>query len=208
MGKIVALKRSNYLDLEENVNGVNNMNVKKMLRKIVYGLGIKKTPQLTKVEQCRARGVKIGANVDLVNAEIDYCFGHLISIGDNVTITNSVVLAHDASTKKELGYSKIGCVEIGSNVFIGYGCIILPGVKIGNKVVVGAGTVVSKDIPDNTVVVGNPYKIITSYDEYMEKNKDRMKTSPVSNRLFSEKTEEEWKALYNEVKEKQVGFDL
>lgn len=130
----------------------------------------------------------------------------MISIGDNVTITNSVVLAHDASTKKELGYSKIGCVEIGSNVFIGYGCIILPGVKIGNKVIIGAGTVVSKDISDNTVVVGNPYKIIMSYDEYMRKNEERMKTCPVSDKLFSEKTEEEWDVLYN--KEKWGGFDL
>ena len=184
------------------------MGIRSILRKIVYSLGIKKVPQLTKVEQCRARGVKIGENVDLVNAEIDYCFGHLISIGDNVTITNSVVLAHDASTKKELGYSKIGCVEIGSNVFIGYGCIILPGVKIGNKVIIGAGTVVSKDIPDNTVVVGNPYRIIMSYDEYMRKNEERMKTCPVSDKLFSEKTEEEWEVLYTKVKEKRGGFDL
>ena len=98
--------------------------IKKVGRKFVYGLGIKKVPVMTKVEQCRARGVKIGDNVDLINAEIDYCFGHLITIGNNVTITNSVVLAHDASTKKELGYSKIGCVDIGNNVFIGYGSII------------------------------------------------------------------------------------
>ena len=62
---------------------------------------------MTKVEQCRARGVKIGDNVDLVNAEIDYCFGHLITIGNNVTITNSVVLAHDASTHKEWDIVKL-----------------------------------------------------------------------------------------------------
>lgn len=46
--------------------------IKKVGRKIVYGLGIKKVPVMTKVEQCRARGVKIGDNVDLINAEIDY----------------------------------------------------------------------------------------------------------------------------------------
>lgn len=55
--------------------------IKKVGRKIIYGLGIKKVPVMTKVEQCRARGVKIGDNVDLINAEIDYCFGHLITIG-------------------------------------------------------------------------------------------------------------------------------
>lgn len=97
--------------------------MKSIINRVLYRLGIKKEKKLTKVEQCRARGVKIGENVDLVNAEIDYYFGHLISIGNNVTITNSVVLAHDASTKKELGYSKVGCVKIIDNVFIGYGSI-------------------------------------------------------------------------------------
>lgn len=184
------------------------MGIKNIARKIVYGLGIRKVPQYTPVEQCRMRGVKIGENVDLVNAEIDYCFGHLISIGNNVTITNSVVLAHDASTKKELGYSKIGCVDIGDNVFIGYGCIILPNTRIGNKVIVGAGTVVSQDIPDNVVVAGNPYKILCSYDEYMQRNKKRMEKYPVSNKVFYEKTEEEWAELYIKVKESNGGYDL
>lgn len=184
--------------------------IKKVGRKIVYGLcrGGKKVPVMTKVEQCRARGVKIGDNVDLVNAEIDYCFGHLITIGNNVTITNSVVLAHDASTHKELGYSKIGCVDIGDNVFIGYGSIILPNVRIGNKVIVGAGTVVSKDIPDNVVVVGPNAKIIGTYDDYMDKNRNRMKECPVSNVLFCDKTDAEWDTLYKEVKVKKGGFDL
>ena len=171
-------------------------------------VGGKKVPVMTKVEQCRARGVKIGDNVDLVNAEIDYCFGHLITIGNNVTITNSVVLAHDASTHKELGYSKIGCVDIGDNVFIGYGSIILPNVRIGNKVIVGAGTVVSKDIPDNVVVVGPNAKIIGTYDDYMDKNRNRMKECPVSNVIFCDKTEAEWDDLYKEVKVKKGGFDL
>lgn len=113
--------------------------IKKIIRKIFYSLGGNKSSQLTLVEQCRNRGVKIGENVDLVNAEIDYCFGRLITIGNNVTITNSVVLAHDASTKKELGYSKVGCVNIGDNVFVGYGCIILPNVNIGNNVIMEQG---------------------------------------------------------------------
>lgn len=182
--------------------------IKNILRKIIYRLGIKKRPQLSKVDQCRARGVKIGENVDLVNAELDYCFGRLITIGNNVTITNSVILAHDASTKKELGYSKVGCVDIGNDVFIGYGCIILPNVRIGSKVIVGAGTVISKDIPDNSVVVGNPNRIVCTYDEYMEKNRNRMKECPVSNILFFDKTEEQWNQFYDEVKKYKGGFDL
>lgn len=182
--------------------------VKEILKKVLIKLGLYKEKHVSKNDVLRKRGVKIGENVDLVNAQIDYCFGHLITIGNNVTITNSVVLAHDASTKKELGYSKVGCVNIGDNVFIGYGCIILPNVNIGNKVIVGAGTVVSKDVPDNVVIVGNPYRIVCTYDEYMEKNKKKMEEYPVSNIVFFDKTEDEWSKLIKEVKRCGGGFDL
>ena len=183
--------------------------IKDILRPIVYGLGLKKRPPvLSKVDQWKARGVKIGENFDGPDSNIDYCFGHLVTIGDNVTISGTTILAHDGSTKKPLGYSKIAPVTIGNDVFIGYGSIVLPGVTIGNKVIVGAGTVCSKDIPDNVVVVGNPYKIICTYDEYIERNREKMKECPVSNVVFYEKTEEQWAELYQAVKEKKGGYDL
>ena len=160
------------------------------------------------VEICRNRGVKIGENVDLVNAQIDYCFGHLVTIGNNVTITNSTILAHDASTKKTLGYSKIGCVDIGDDVFIGFGCVVLPGVKIGNKVVVGAGTIISKDVPDNVVIVGNPYRVIDTYDNYMEKNRKNLERGPVSDIVFYKKTESDWNKLIERLNQSGKGFDL
>lgn len=72
----------------------------------------------------------------------------------------------------------------------------------------GAGTVVSKDIPDNVVVVGPNAKIIGTYDDYMDKNRNRMKECPVSNVLFCDKTEAEWDTLCKEVKVKKGGFDL
>ena len=76
-------------------------------------------------------------------------------------MSGTTVLAHDGSTKKILGYSKVGNVVIGNNVFVGYGSIILPNVRIGNNVIVGAGTIVSKDIPDNVVVVqGKEVRIV------------------------------------------------
>ena len=49
---------------------------------------------------------------------------------------------------------------MGDNVWIGGNTVILPGVTIGNNVVIGAGSVVSKDIPDNMIAVGNPCKVI------------------------------------------------
>ena len=49
---------------------------------------------------------------------------------------------------------------MGDNVWIGGGAIILPGVTIGNNVVIGAGSIVTKDIPDNVIAVGNPCRVI------------------------------------------------
>jgi acetyltransferase-like isoleucine patch superfamily enzyme len=51
---------------------------------------------------------------------------------------------------------------IGKNTFIGVGAIILPGVNIGDEVIIGAGAVVTKDIPSNTIAVGNPARVIKS----------------------------------------------
>lgn len=71
---------------------------KNIIRKIIYGRSAQ--PKLTKEEQWRARGVTIGENFDAPDSSIDYCFGHLVSIGDNVTISGTTILAHDGSTKK------------------------------------------------------------------------------------------------------------
>ena len=76
-------------------------------------------------------------------------------------------------------------------MFTGADAIILPNVKIGSCVIVGAGTVVTKDIPDNSIVVGNPARIISTYDEYVEKSKALFEKSPVFNTYCEEKTEAE-----------------
>lgn len=143
----------------------------KIFRKI-YNHILSSKKSISKEDQWRERGVRIGKNFDAPDSVIDYCFGFLVTIGDNVTLSGTTVLAHDGSTKKILGYSKVGNVVIGNNVFVGYGSIILPNVRIGNNVIVGAGTIVSKDIPDNVVVVQgkeSTYRILCSYDEYVEK---------------------------------------
>ena len=69
---------------------------------------------------------------------------------------------------------KIGRIRIGNNVNIGWNAIIMPGVTIGNNCVVGAGAVVNKDVPDNSVVAGVPARIIETIEEYAEKNKDKI----------------------------------
>ena len=110
--------------------------------------------------------------------DVSLCW--LISIGDDVTLAPRVhILAHDASTKKHLGYSKIGRVTIGRKTFVGEGTIILPGVTIGENVIIGAGSVVAQDIPDGSVAVGNPIRVISTTEENIAKHRSQMKTRPV-----------------------------
>lgn len=181
----------------------------KIFRKI-YNHILSSKKSISKEDQWRERGVRIGKNFDAPDSVIDYCFGFLVTIGDNVTLSGTTVLAHDGSTKKILGYSKVGNVVIGNNVFVGYGSIILPNVRIGNNVIVGAGTIVSKDIPDNVVVVQgkeSTYRILCSYDEYVEKNKQKINNLPVSNILFEQRSseqQEDWRNLLGSY----GGYDL
>ena len=135
------------------------------------------------VDELRSYGVKIGKNTDLIRSSIDYLYPELLEIGDNVTITNATILTHDASTRKNIGYTKFAPVHIGSNVFIGFGAIVLPGVHIGDNVIIGAGSVVSKNISDNRVVAGTPPREIMSYEDYLEKIKGLMYGENVFNEI-------------------------
>lgn len=125
-------------------------------------------------------GMRVGNNFSRLNGVIldpSHCW--LIEIGDNVTLAPRVhVLCHDASTKTFLNYTKIGKVKIGNNVFIGAESLILPNVSIGNRVIIGAKSTVTHSIPDNSVAVGNPAKVICSLEEYLNKQKNRMENAP------------------------------
>lgn len=159
-------------------------------------------------EQLRNRGLDIGNNTDIYTNKIDFGHGYLISIGDNVTIASDVrLLAHDASTKKMLGYSKIGRIQIGNNVFIGAQAIILPNVIIGDNVVIGAGSVVAKDIPCNSVAIGNPCRIIGTYEDYVERMNALFESVPRQENYYKDKKLEEKKDMTEMLKESCWGFD-
>ena len=93
-----------------------------------------------------------------------------IYIGDNVMIAPNVVIAtgtHPICPKlREKGYQYNLSVHIGNRVWIGAGTIILPGVTIGDDSVIGAGSVVTKNIPSGVVAVGNPCRVLREINEH------------------------------------------
>jgi len=103
-------------------------------------------------------GMKIGRDVSIgLMAMSDVFFPHLISIGDNSIIGyNATILTHEFLVKE---YRK-GPVEIGAGVLIGSNVTILPGVRIGDGAVVGAGSLVNRDIPPGALAAGVPARII------------------------------------------------
>lgn len=117
------------------------------------------------------RGLKVGRDFNRQQGcFIDPTHCYLIEIGNDVTLSIHVTLmAHDASSKKLLGYTKIGHIYIGDHVFIGANATVLPNVKIGNNAIIGAGSLVTHDVPANTVVAGVPAKVICSTAEYKNK---------------------------------------
>ena len=120
-----------------------------------------------------SRGLKVGSNVQFAaDFFIDPSHCCLISIGNNVTFAPNVrVIAHDASAKQFLDFTRIGCVRILDDCFIGDSVIVLPGVTIGPRSIVGAGSIVTKDISANSVAVGHPARVICTLDEYLSKCK-------------------------------------
>lgn len=125
-----------------------------------------------KLKKLYYNGLKYGNNLNVEKGVIiDPSAPWLIEIGNNVTLAPYVhILSHDASTKFFVGYTKLGKVKIGNNVFIGAKSVVLPNVVIGDNVVIAANSVVSRDVPSNSVVAGSPAKEIMSIQEFIDKH--------------------------------------
>lgn len=128
------------------------------------------------LDALKRHGLRVGRNFHwFESVVIDPCHCEHIRIGDDVTLAPRVyLLAHDASTKRALDRTRIGSVHIGDRVFIGAATMVMPGVRIGNDVVIGAGSVVTRDIPDGAVAAGNPARVLGGTAEYLDKRRAQM----------------------------------
>lgn len=153
------------------------------------------------------RGMKVGKDFNRQQGcFIDPTHCYLIEIGDDVTMSiRATLMAHDASTKKLTGYTKIGRIKIGNHVFIGANATILPGVTIGDYAVIGAGSVVTHDVPNGVVVAGVPAKQIGTVQALVQKAKTDMRIGEnvfdasyrMGNGLDQEKLMEVYRAVQN-----------
>lgn len=136
--------------------------------------------RLKPVSYARYLGVRMKGNVTIYGSSF-HMFStepYLVTLGDNVFISiDAVFVCHDGATlpyRKEFPkLERAGEIIVGDNVFIGMRALILPGVKIGNNCIVGAGAVVTKDVPDGAIVAGNPARNISSYEGFLAKAREQ-----------------------------------
>lgn len=150
------------------------------IRKICSILKWKMADNNQRIDILREKeGIKIGQGCEIYR---NVSFGsepYLINIGNNVRITDGVrFITHDGGVwvlrnSFDLKDGDLfGEINVGDNVHIGMGAIIMPGVHIGDNCVIGAGAIVTKDVPNNSIAVGIPARVLESIEQYYDKHKN------------------------------------
>ncbi len=128
--------------------------------------------RLSPESYARKIGVRFGEGCRFINVD----FGtepYLVTLGNHVSITDSHFVTHDGVLwvfRHEAPDSDLFApITVGNNVFIGMGCIILPGVAIGDNAVIGAHSLVNKDIPSGVIAAGVPARPIGETAAYWQK---------------------------------------
>ena len=130
-------------------------------------------------QRLQEMGMRIGRDVLLPDSTwVDSSHCYLISIGDHCGFGDGcLLLAHDAQMDEYLDAARIGRIIVHESSHIGARTIILPGVEIGPRTVVGAGSVVTHSLPPDTVCAGNPARVLCTLNEYLAKHDARLKAA-------------------------------
>jgi galactoside O-acetyltransferase len=113
-------------------------------------------------------GKNVYANFNLTLVDDTHIYvGDYTLIGPNVTIATA---GHPIQPDlRKSGYQYNASVHVGKNCWLGAGVIVLPGITIGDNVIAGAGAIVTKNLPDNVVAVGNPARVLREVNEHDQK---------------------------------------
>lgn len=164
-----------YLHITSNgFNNVYNM-IRRFINKI-YAY-VARCSSKSYINWLRNQGVTIGEGTYIYpyNTLIDVSRPSLVTIGKNCFINQHfTLLTHDWVTKVFLGsnlsfINSSGRVTIGNNVSFGQNVMVLKGVSIGDNCFIGAGSIVTKDIPANSIAVGVPCNVVMTLEEYYNK---------------------------------------
>lgn len=165
--------RQYHFGIRKKYNAIDDLDYESQYKQLQNMLGhVGKHVWIAKTFNCdNGKKIHIGdhftGNYNLTILDIrEVYIGNHVMIGPNTLITT---VTHPLSPKKRRGHAAFAKpVFIGNDVWIGGNVTILPGIKIGNNVVVAAGAVVIKDVPDNCVVAGVPAKIIKTIENDVE----------------------------------------
>lgn len=175
--EVLRREREHCADLLFEFNHTRPSDIEKRKAMLIKILGeVGKGTFINSPFQCDyGYNIKVGKNF-FANYNLSILDGAEVIAGDNVFIAPNVTITtagHAIDEKqRNLGLEIARKIIIGNSVWIGANVAILPGVTIGNNVIIGAGSVVNKDIPSNVVAVGNPCRVlrsITKEDEHKYK---------------------------------------
>lgn len=140
-----------------------------MIQRVRDRLAVRQDP----IGFIRSLGVQVGERCSFmeVNRTMFGSEPYLVRLGNHVRLAGEVrFVTHDGGMwvlrDKHPDLDVVAPIAVGNNVFIGLRATILPGVTIGSNVVIGAGAIVTSDIPDNTVAVGVPARPLRTLEEY------------------------------------------
>jgi acetyltransferase-like isoleucine patch superfamily enzyme len=152
-----------------------------LVRKAMKWARMRLYNEYTIAEYFRRQGARIGPGVRLLVRNLG-SEPYLVSIGENTLVSNEVFfVTHDGATwvfrRSDPSVNRFGRIDIGANVFVGARTILLPGTSIGDRTIIGAGSVVRGSIPSGVVAAGVPARVIGSVEDF--ERRARQESLPV-----------------------------